>query len=141
MALLHCKRRAISGDEQSRTEDVCWPNGTVIPRNREERPKTSGKVLFVGSLNYGPTSQDYDGTWNMFIACSMSFQTIHSPLLEEIPIQRLLKSSDYPRVDVIPDAPDLSKLYFTHHASVVPLLHGSGSRLKIPGPSFMIVQS
>ena len=113
---------------------VCWPNGTVIPRNREERPKTSGKVLFVGSLNYGPNIAGL--RWYL--------EHVHCRLFDVIPDYSFTiagrnpdpafveELSSYPRVDVIPDAPDLSKLYFTHHASVVPLLHGSGSRLKIP---------
>ena len=49
------------------------------------------------------------------------------------PSEEFLKEMEqFPKVTVVPNAPDLSELYFKHCTSIVPLLSGSGSRLKIP---------
>ena len=97
----------------------------------------NSEVLFVGSLNYPPNVEGI--RWYL--------NAVHLDIIEaneqyaltiagRNPSEEFLKEMEqFPKVTVVPNAPDLSELYFKHCTSIVPLLSGSGSRLKIPESS------
>ena len=115
---------------------VCWPNGTDEPNQSIAtiNAPNNSEVLFVGSLNYPPNVEGI--RWYL--------NSVHLDIIEandqytltiagRNPSEEFLKEMEqFPKVNIVPNAPDLSELYFKHCTSIVPLLSGSGSRLKIP---------
>ena len=115
---------------------VCWPNGTDEPKQSNapiKEPKNSD-VLFVGSLNYPPNMEGirwYLNAMHLDIIEANDQYTL--TIAGRNPSEEFLKEMEqFPKVNIVPNAPDLSELYFKHCTSIVPLLSGSGSRLKIP---------
>ena len=115
-------------------QTVCWGNGTDIPNppRRDHAPEPSS-ILFVGTLSYEPNITGL--RWYL--------QEVHPKLIKVNPEYRftivgraptevfLKELKSHERVSVIPNAPNLSEQYYRHSLCVVPLLSGSGSRLKI----------
>ena len=117
--------KAISGDEQSRTEDrllAQWNRDPETEKNVENFRKSLVRRVAELWAQHRRTAM-VPGTCSLpLVRCHSRYSfTIAGRNPDPAFVEEL---SSYPGVDVIPDAPDLSKLYFTHHASVVPLLHG-----------------
>ena len=107
------------------------PNGTSIPAILPAA-KVPNSLLFVGSLDYFPNT---DGlTW--------FYENIWPKLLSRIPDTTLvvvgrgnvsnLGFMQHPQIKIIGRVENVSEFYFNAQISIVPLLDGSGTRLKIP---------
>ena len=90
--------------------------------------------MFVGSLNYPPNVEGIRWYLNaMHLDIIEANDQYALTIAGRNPSEEFLKEMEqFPKVNVVPNAPDLSELYFKHCTSIVPLLSGSGSRLKIP---------
>ena len=115
---------------------VCWPNGTDEPNQSIAtiNAPNNSEVLFVGSLNYPPNVEGIRWYLNaMHLDIIEANDQYAITIAGRNPSEEFVKEMEqFPKVTVIPNAPDLSELYFKHCTSIVPLLSGSGSRLKIP---------
>jgi glycosyltransferase involved in cell wall biosynthesis len=114
---------------------VCWPNGTALPTTTpSDTIFTPSKVLFVGSLDYEPNLEGI--RWFIkevhphLLASNEDYQLTVAGRNPSQTFLRELQSAD--RTSVLPNVVDLAALYQSHCISIVPLLSGSGSRLKIP---------
>jgi len=115
---------------------VCWPNGTDEPNQSIAtiNAPNNSEVLFVGSLNYPPNVEGIRWYLNaMHLNIIEANEQYALTIAGRNPSEEFVKEMEqFPKVTVIPNAPDVSELYFKHCTSIVPLLSGSGSRLKIP---------
>ena len=110
----------------------------VFPADRDQRfeaPTDRNRLLFIGSLDYAPNTEGLE--WFL--------QTIWPKIREEYPDLKLTvvgkvqnrpaevyaQLSRYPDVKVELNVPDVKPYYRESFVSVVPLLNGSGTRLKI----------
>jgi glycosyltransferase involved in cell wall biosynthesis len=113
---------------------VCWPNGTTLPERTTLVRRMPNTLIFVGTLSYPPNIE----------GLKWYFTNIHEQIMAKDLSTKLHIVGRDPEatflsylerqtnVTVFPDAPDLSSHYLHSTVSIVPLLSGSGSRLKIP---------
>jgi glycosyltransferase involved in cell wall biosynthesis len=107
------------------------PNGSDVTE-RQFQPITSHykKFLFVGSLNYFPNVNGVK--WfvdTIFKHLPVSFEL---NIVGKSPNQEDFKYLDnYPNINLIGQVESVEAFYKNHDAFIVPLLEGSGTRLKI----------
>lgn len=107
------------------------PNGTSIPEihNTDKRPNS---LLFVGSLDYFPNIEGlrwfYTKVWPSLLQKipSVTLRIVGRGNLENISFIQ------HPNIEKIGHVASVSEYYFSSRLSIVPLLDGSGTRLKIP---------
>lgn len=113
---------------------VVLPNGvdvaywSTVPRDIPAEPV----LLFPAALNWGPN-----------IIAAREFASAMPLLRERVPEARLIIAGHMPGTDllkiserdpsitIIPDPPDMRPLFAQAQVIIVPLLHGTGTRLKI----------
>ncbi len=107
----------------------------VNERNRLAQPPDRNRLLFVGSLDYPPNMEGL----NWFLRDIWPAVKAQCPGLRltvigkfQNKIERLYAHlNDHPDVTVEVNVPDVRPYYRESYASIVPLLNGSGTRLKI----------
>ena len=117
---------------QDPLQTLVWPNGTAYQPNPKSIPEVA-KAIFIGSLNYPP---NVDGL-------NWYFEQIHPLILKEVPqfelmiVGRSPSPEDFqhwknqPNTAIHTNVDSISPYLNAATFSIVPLLHGSGSRLKI----------
>ena len=106
-----------------------WPNGTARPANFENHP-SSYDVLFVGALDFKPNIEaaEYlvNQAWPLF-----KERNLRLCIAGRNPSADLAARIAATGITLIPNAPELTSIYQRSKLAVVPLVTGSGSRLKI----------
>ncbi|MGN6802739.1 MAG: glycosyltransferase family 4 protein [Ginsengibacter sp.] len=112
------------------------PNGIDICRNPYQLPDLSkpGLLIFCGSLDYGPNIEGLSwflkSVWPLVLSDHAGLKVIlvgrGHPAAE---LLKLLK--DDPSIDLVGEVEDVIPYYRKASVAIVPLLHGSGTRLKI----------
>ena len=118
--------RSLNADIQG----IVWPNGCRLPNQSSDEIEKRFDLGFIGALNYPPNVQ----------ALTHYFSQIH-PLLDSKPTIALIGKSPspeieeftqrFPEVTLIASPEEISPWLHLCKTTIVPLLHGSGSRLKI----------
>lgn len=108
---------------------IVWPNGTAHPTT-DKKSDTVYDIIFVGALNYKPNIEAVE------FLIDHAFPLLHSKGLQLCIVGRSPSADLASRIinagiTLIPDAPDLTSLYYGSKLAIVPLTTGSGSRLKI----------
>jgi glycosyltransferase involved in cell wall biosynthesis len=107
------------------------PNGAILPEIKaKNQQKGTNKILFVGSLNYSPN--DIGLQWFIsfvlpYISGNFKFQIIGSGT-PSIELVCLIKNT--PNVEYIGFVESLESYYENTDIVVIPILTGSGTRLK-----------
>lgn len=107
------------------------PNGAILPEIKaRKQQKSTNKILFVGSLNYNPN--DIGLQWFIsfvlpYISGNFKFQIIGSGT-PSIELVGLIKNT--PNVEYIGFVESLESYYENSDIVVIPILTGSGTRLK-----------
>lgn len=108
---------------------IVWPNGTSQPQHVTCK-EFKYDVLFVGALNYKPNIEAahflVKEAWPW-----LKSKGITLCIAGREPSTELYTSIQSAGITLIPNAPDLSVIYSQSKVAVVPLVTGSGSRLKI----------
>lgn len=108
---------------------VVWPNGTTLPTTATTNEFVYD-VLFVGALNFKPNIEAahflVEKVWPQ-----IRKKGITMCIAGRSPSSELTNKLSSAGIHFIPDAPDLSAIYDRSKVAVVPLITGSGSRLKI----------
>lgn len=106
------------------------PNGTIIPDHVDRRPM--GRVLFVGDLGYAPNRHGLEwflgSVWPR-IRASNSDASLD--IVGRLPSDRIRSFGCQDGVHVHGFVDNLETLYESASLSIVPLLAGGGTRLKI----------
>ena len=108
---------------------IVWPNGTSRPTTQVAR-EFKHDVLFVGALNFKPNIEAahflVEEAWPLLKAKGVTMCIAgRNPSTD---LSSIIQSAG---ITLIPNAPDLSSIYAQSKVAVVPLVTGSGSRLKI----------
>jgi glycosyltransferase involved in cell wall biosynthesis len=107
------------------------PNGAILPEIKaRKQQKSTNKILFVGSLNYNPN--DIGLQWFIsfvlpYISRNFKFQIIGSGT-PSIELVGLIKNT--PNVVYVGFVESLESYYENSDIVVIPILTGSGTRLK-----------
>lgn len=108
----------------------------LIPNGIRIRPVSSPVdapvLLFVGTLNYGPNAEGL--TWFLERVLPMirhAVPRVKVKVAGRASTEELRASIRRARVDLTEDVPDLEPLYRGAQIAIVPLLSGSGTRIKI----------
>jgi glycosyltransferase involved in cell wall biosynthesis len=107
------------------------PNGAILPEIKaRNQQKSTNKILFVGSLNYSPNDIGLQWFISFVLPCisgNFKFQIIGSGT-PSIELVGLIKNT--PNVEYIGFVESLESYYENSDIVVIPILTGSGTRLK-----------
>lgn len=95
-------------------------------------PEDSNRLLFVGSLKYAPNVQGL--LWfvnSIFPALLAQRPSVQLSIVGRNPADSVLELKKHPNIDLHINVPDVAPYYASCKAVVVPLLSGSGTRIKI----------
>ena len=106
-------------------------NGVAVPQDKQSAA-VNGPLLFVGNLSYGPNAEGLmhfiDEVWPLILEQKPSARLV---VAGSSPADELRHRCDPPEIDLVANPLDLVPLYRSAAGSIVPLLTGSGSRIKI----------
>ena len=107
---------------------VIWPNGSTRPLNPSNQRRKTIDFLFVGSLDYAPNIEAIEHFIHNILHHLKDYRIA---VAGRNPSQQLSNVIQQAGIQLLPNVPDLSEIYHQTCVSIVPLLSGSGSRLKI----------
>lgn len=110
---------------------VALANGVAMPAHTHV-PADGAPLLFVGNLAYAPNVEGLiwflDYVWPCIRAQRPSVRLV---IAGSNPAEALRRRCEGAGIDLVADPADIAPLYRSAAASIVPLLAGSGSRIKI----------
>jgi len=104
------------------------PNGTALQPYRQA--PLAGRVLFVGALDYGPNRAGL-GWWAEEVWPRLAEGFPRLTVIGRGGASALGTLADHPSLEVVGEVADLEPYYREAAMVVVPLLHGSGTRVKV----------
>lgn len=111
------------------------PNVFTVSRNHMFEPAADkNRLLFVGSLDYEPNAEGLE--WflkNVWPGVKTQFPYLKLSIVGKAPKPEIVlaRFKNYADISMELNVPDVKPYYKESFASVVPLLNGSGTRLKI----------
>lgn len=124
---------ALKSLNKNRIPVIIVPNGTTIKNGNYSKPYKNFNLIFCGSLDYLPNKEGllwfYHEVWAVL---KVKFPTLSICIIGSNgndEAYNLLKMDK--QIDFIGEVEDVTPYYQKSHLAIVPLLKGSGTRLKI----------
>lgn len=105
-----------------------WANGSTLPKISKPAPKKGIDFLFVGSLDYLPNIEAVE---HLALNITPHLKNYKISVAGRNPDARLSKLIQEAGIQLIANPDNISEIYSQSKVCIVPLLSGSGSRLKI----------